>query len=183
MEQGIPSVSIGNRAGARAMMTHLLEHGYRDIEIFAGPEISYDSSERLAGCRAATVEAGLSLPEEKIHTGSFIADSGREFMQEILDSGNPLPEAIFALNDVTAFGAMACLREAGLSVPEDIAVVGFDNCEASALVGLTTIAVPLLDMGRYAAQMALDALDGESKLQHVIVPSELVIRNSCGCKL
>ena len=181
VEQGLPSISIGNRDGAHAMMSHLIEHGCHDIEIFAGPEISYDSRERIEGCREAAAKAGLSLPDEKIHTGSFIVDSGREFMQEILASGKPLPEAIFALNDVTAFGAMACLRDAGLSVPKDIAVVGFDNCEASALVGLTTVDVPLLDMGRYAAKMAFDAMDDEPEEMHVIVPAELIIRESCGC--
>jgi len=181
VEQGIASVSIGNRDGAHKMMAHLLEHGYRDIVVFAGPEMSYDSRERLEGCKAAAAEAGTSLPAEKIFTGSFIMDSGREFMQKILDSGKPLPDAVFALNDVMAFGAMASLREAGLSVPQDIAVTGFDNSEASSLVGLTTVAVPLLDMGRHAAETALGLLNGEHVQQHIIVPTELVIRESCGC--
>ncbi len=180
IKQGVSSVSIGNKDGAYSMMSHLLEHGYRDIEIFAGPAISYDSQQRIEGCRAASKDAGIELQKEKIHTGSFILESGREFMRKILDRGTKLPEAIFALNDVTAFGAMAVLREAGLKVPDDIAVVGFDNSEASPLVGLTTIAVPLFDMGRRAAEMALDALDGESQ-QHIVVPTELIVRESCGC--
>jgi DNA-binding LacI/PurR family transcriptional regulator len=181
VEQGIASVSIGNRDGAHKMMEHLLEHGYRDIAVFAGPEISYDSRERIEGCRAAAAAAGVSLPDDKIFTGSFIAESGREFMQKILDSGKPLPDAVFALNDAMAFGAMACLRDAGLSVPKDIAVTGFDESEVSPLVGLTTVAVPLFDMGRHAAEMALDSLNGELEQQHIIVPAELVIRESCGC--
>jgi LacI family transcriptional regulator len=181
VEQGIPSVSIGNRKGAHAMMAHLLEHGYQDIVVFAGPELSYDSCERLAGCKAAAAEAGTSLPDEKIFAGSFIMKSGREFMQKILDSGKPLPDAVFALNDVMAFGAMACLREAGLRVPEDIAVAGFDDSEAAPLVGLTTVAVPLLDMGRHAAEMALDARDGTLEKQHITVQTKLIVRDSCGC--
>jgi len=183
LEHGISSVSIGNRDGAHEMMSHLLGHGYRDIVLFAGPEISYDSKERIAGCRDAVAEAGLSLPDEKMHTGSFIMDSGRELMHQVLTSGEPLPEAVFALNDVTAFGAMAVLREAGLRVPDDIAVVGFDNSAASPLVGLTTVSVPLFDMGCRAAELALDAVvDSVKQPQHLIIPTEIVVRDSCGCQ-
>ncbi len=180
-EYGIPSVSIDNREGARAMMAHLIEHGHRNIVVFAGPEASYDSRERLAGCRAAAADAGISLPDENVHTGNFIMASGRDMMSAILQRGGELPDAVVALNDVTAFGALAVLREAGLSVPGDIAVTGFDNTEASVLVGLTTVAVSMFDMGREAARLAMNAIKDDSATPHIVAPTTLVVRESCGC--
>jgi DNA-binding LacI/PurR family transcriptional regulator len=181
VEYGIPSVSIDNRAGAHAMMSHLVEHDYRTFVVFAGPEESYDSRERLAGCRAAASDAGISLPDENVYTGNFIMESGRDMMSAILDKGQPLPDAVVALNDATAFGAMAVLREKGLSVPGDIAVTGFDNAEAAGVIGLTTVAVPMFDMGREAARLAMNAIKDDSATPHVVAPATLVIRNSCGC--
>jgi len=185
-EYGIPSVSIDNREGTRAIMQHLIEHGHRHMVVFAGPEGSYDSRERLAGCRAAASEAGISLPDENVYTGNFIMESGRDMMSAILQKGGELPDAVVALNDVTAFGALAVLREAGLSAPGDIAVTGFDNSEASVLVGLTTVAVPMFDMGREAATLAMNAMKDDydaSSTPHVVAPTTLVIRDSCGCAL
>jgi len=179
--RGIASVSIDNRCGARLMMTHLLEHGYRDIVILAGPENSYDSRERLEGCREALRTAGLRLLKKNILTGSFMMESGRKLTRRLLKSRRPLPDAIMALNDITAFGALAVLREAGLRVPQDIAVCGFDNCEAAPLVGLTTVAVPFEEMGSRAAEMALDILNGKLKEKHIIVAANLLVRESCGC--
>lgn len=183
VEHGIPSVSIDNRAGASAMMAHLVEHGHRDIVVFAGPVESYDSRERLAGCRSAAAEAGVSLPDEKVFSGNFIMESGRDMMSAILQKDAPLPDVVVALNDTTAFGALAVLREAGLSVPGDIAVTGFDNTEASVLVGLTTVAVPMFDMGREAAKLAMNALNDDESTPHIVAPTTLVVRESCGCSI
>ncbi len=181
IKHGIMSVSMDNRKGAYAMMSHLVEHGHRDFVIFAGPKNCYDSRERLAGCKKAAADFGISLPKSKIFNGSFILESGREMTKSYLKSGASLPDVIFALNDITAFGVMEVLREEGIRVPEDVAVVGFDNFEAAPLVGLTTVGVPLFDMGCKAAEMAIDALDRELDEKYIVLPPELIIRETCGC--
>jgi DNA-binding LacI/PurR family transcriptional regulator len=184
IEYGLSSVSMDNKDGAYSMMKHLLEHGYRDIVLFTGPESSYDSGLRLEGCRIAAKEAGVSLPAKNIYSGSFVMESGRELMNTVLKRRKKLPDVIMALNDIMAFGAMAVLREAGLSVPDDIAIAGFDNFEAAPLVGLTTVSASLYDMGRCAADMALGAMGNmqEREVSHIIVPAKLVVRETCGCR-
>jgi LacI family transcriptional regulator len=182
-ELGVPSVSIDNKAGAHQLMTHILEHDHRDIIIFTGPAISYDSNERLAGCRAAAEDAGCKLPPSQIIVGEFTIESGRKLMTELLDRGGKLPDAIVALNDAMAIGALGVMKERGLTAPEDIAVTGFDDCDSAPVIGLTTVHAPLYQMGQEAAKLALASLTPEGPAaNHIIVPTELVIRQSCGCQ-
>jgi LacI family transcriptional regulator len=181
VERGIPSVSIDNHAGGYSVMQHLLEHGYRDIALFTGPDNNYDSRHRLEGCLAAARNAGADLAEDRIHAGWFTMKSGKNLMQQMLDSGRKLPEAILALNDAMAMGAMGVLREQGLSVPGDLAIAGFDDNEAADSLGLTTIQVSHNRMGEEAVRLALAALANEEVPQHIVVPTRLVVRRSCGC--
>ncbi len=181
VEHGIPSVSIDNQNGIAAAASHLSEHGYRDIAVFTGPRDGYDSRERLVGCHRAIEQAGATLPEERILTGDFTMDSGRRLMAQVLADAAVLPDAVLCLNDAMALGALAVLRESGLDAPGDIALAGFDDCEAAALVGLTTVNVPLVEMGREAARLALNCLDEDMSNRHVVMTSRLVVRKTCGC--
>ncbi len=181
VEHGIPSVSLDNRSGMGAAASHLLEHGYRDIAVFTGPRDGYDSRERLLGCRTAVERAGCALPDERILTGEFTMVSGRRLMAGLLDGHAGLPEAVLCLNDAMALGALAVLRENGLDSPGDVALAGFDDCEAAALVGLTTVSVPLSDMGREAARLALGSLKEDLSNLHTVMASRLVVRKTCGC--
>ena len=180
VEQGIPSVSLDNRNGMDAVASHLLDHGYRDMAVLTGPRDGYDSRERLLGCRAAVERVGHELPEVRILTGDFTMASGRRLMAGLLDAGGP-PEAVLCLNDAMAMGALAVLRENGLDAPGDVAMAGFDDCEAAELVGLTTVNVPLFDMGREAARLALASLDEDLSNRHTVMASRLVVRKTCGC--
>ena len=181
VEDGIPSVSIDNRSGTDAVASHLLEHGYRDIAVFTGPGDGYDSRERLLGCRAALARAGCDLPARRILSGDFTMKSGRALVEDLLSAPGGFPEAIVCLNDAMALGALGVMRERGMEVPRDVALAGFDDCEAAALVGLTTVNVPLFDMGREAALLALASLEEDMSGRHTVIPSRLVVRETCGC--
>jgi LacI family transcriptional regulator len=181
VDHGIPSVSLDNRNGMDAVASHLLDHGYRDIAVFTGPRDGYDSRERLLGCRTAAERVGCELPEERVLTGAFTMESGRRLMTGLLEAGSVLPEAVLCLNDAMALGALAVLRENNLDAPRDLALAGFDDCEAAELVGLTTVNVPLFDTGREAARLALDSLDDDLSNRHTVMASRLVVRKTCGC--
>jgi len=178
---GMTSVSIENRQGADVAMSHLLGHGYEDVVVLAGPRDSYDSHERLEGCRAAAKRAGQPIAEQDIWYGGFTVESGQALMRGRMETHGTSPRAIFALNDAMALGVVRVLREHGLRVPEDVAIVGFDDWEAAAFVELTTVQVPLLEMGRVAGRAAIERVRGDTSAHQYVMPTHLVIRSSCGC--
>jgi len=176
------SVSLDNQGGAWMAMLHLIERGYQPIAVIRGPTGSYDAEQRLLGCRKAATEAGLSLPGELVWPGAFTEASGRAAMQNGLKDGRPLPEAILACNDEMAIGAWAVLREKGFDVPGDVALMGFDDHRLARHLGLSTIRVPMREMGRAAAQAAIQqVLTGKAMKQRVL-EVELVVRRSCGTR-
>ncbi len=174
------SVSLDNRVGARAATQHLIEHGHKRIAFIRGPDGTYDADERLAAFRATMKEHALPVDERLIWSGRFTEPSGREAMSDWLDSGNSLPDAIFAGNDAMAIGALGVLRERGIDVPRDVALVGFDNVESARYLGLTTVNVPMRDLGAKAAQVAIDQVTRRQAGVTHRLPTELVVRNSCG---
>ncbi len=174
----LPAVCIDNVAGAAAAMKHLAGHGYRQIAVLTGPRDSFDAEQRLAGARQV-----VDVPEEMIWSGAFTEDSGRAAMLRWLDAGRPLPEAVFACNDAMALGALDALRSRGHRVPEDVALVGFDDVDAARFVELTTVRVPMRQMGRMAGQVLLgQILENESRPPG-LVPVSLTVRRSCGCSV
>jgi LacI family transcriptional regulator len=175
------SVSMDNVAGAAAAVDHLFAHGYRDIAVIRGPRGNYDADQRWLGCQQAAERAGIALPEDRIWSGTFIEGSGRLAMERWLDTGRPLPRAIFACNDAMAIGALEVLSERGLKVPEDVALVGFDDVDSARHLGLTTVRVPMRAMGRAAAEAAIKQIvSGGTQQQHVLT-TQLIVRRSCGC--
>jgi LacI family transcriptional regulator len=175
------AVSMDNSGGAEAAMSHLIEHGYRRIAVLSGPSDNYDAVQRLAGCEQALERAGLSVPQELLWRGTFTEASGNAAMERWLNKGQPLPEVIFAANDAMALGVWNVLRERGYDVPRDVALVGFDDTEAARHLGLTSVRVPMREMGRAAAEAAVtQILSGEAQKQRVLA-TNLVVRRSCGC--
>ena len=121
-----PSVSAANREGARAAIQHLVDLGHTRIAVITG-NLEMDSArQRLAGCEEALQRAGLGLPAELLKLGDFHRPLAYQLTQELLRVPDP-PTAIFAGNDVSAFGALDAVRNAGLQVPHDVSVVGFDD--------------------------------------------------------
>ncbi|QQE09977.1 LacI family DNA-binding transcriptional regulator [Planctomycetota bacterium] len=183
--KGISSVAMDNRSGAREAMKHLLvDHKYRDIWVLGGPEGTFDSIRRLHGCRLAFEDVGLVWDESCVYTGDFLESGGYQATYEkLMESNGDKPEAIFALNDYMALGAVACLMDMGLKVPEDVAVIGFDDIKLARVIDLTTVQVPASEMGSYAVQQLLNQVEGHANRDEdaVVLPTRLMVRKSCGC--
>jgi DNA-binding LacI/PurR family transcriptional regulator len=176
----VASVMIDNRSGADAAMTHLLGLGYERIAILTGPDGTIDAEQRFQGCQTAATRAGYRLGKDLVWPGDFLWESGYELMNNWLDSGKPLPDAMFALNDPMAMGVMEAMRERGLSVPDDMALVGFDDVQAARYLGLTTVHSPMREMGRAASQAAISLVTGGRTQLEQVLATDLVVRRSCG---
>lgn len=175
-----PTVSLDNRGGARTMTEHLLALGHRRIGLIQGPPGSPLTRERFAGYREALDAAGLELDLALLQDGDYTCQSGHAATAQLLRN-ETRPTAIFCENDEMAMGAIQCIRQAGLRVPEDISVAGFDDISFAAFCDppLTTIAQPAEAFGQHAVAMLLALLDGKSIPEHhLILPFELVVRSS-----
>lgn len=182
-ESGLDVVAVDNAAGIRELAAHLIgEHGYRDLGFLAGPADSPDACERLAAFRgAAAAHPGCRLG--RVLTGDFSEASGIAAARELLARG-PLPEVIACANDQMAMGMLLGLQQAGLQVPADVAVTGFDDVFASRLVSpaLTTVGQPVRELGRRAAQRLRSRIeDPRLPPRAEVLPTRCAIRASCGC--
>ncbi len=177
------SVGVNDHAGAAAVTRHLVaDHGLRRIGHISGPLEHQTAVDRYEGFRAALAECA----EPCAHTlaiGDFSEEAGRAGAAQLLDGMAGL-QAIFAANDEMAYGALLELRSRGLRVPQDVALVGYDDFGVSRLTspGLTTVRVPAELLGLEAADRLFDLMDGASgDVTHTELPTELVVRESCGC--
>ncbi len=179
---GFSSVEIDNEAGGRLAAEHLLAQGHRRLG-FVGdtdlPDFAIRNSERrLAGYRAAIEEAGLTLPDEYIGLAPHGLETARQQGHRLLSLAEP-PTAIFAQSDTQAVGVLRAARERGLTVPGDLAVVGFDDVEVAEYVGLTTVRQPLEESGRVAVELLLARLaDPTRPPQRVQLPLTLIRRET-----
>lgn len=178
------AVAIDDRSAARAAADHVLGLGATDVAIIAGPQRSPASRMRLEGFRDAFAAAGLiPLPERVLVAGYTIAE-GREAARRLVSSTPP--HAILCGNDLLAIGAIDALLEQGLRVPEDVAVVGFDDIALAAIrqIRLTTVRQPREAIGEIALSTLLRRIEGDAgpPARH-LVPHELVVRDSCGARL
>ena len=177
---GQPSIGVDNHGGAMAMMQHLLESGHRRIAFIAGPEDNFDACERLRGYRDALAQGAPEIAPW-ILPGEFDEASGHDAGQALLES-TQRPDAVFAANDMMALGCLFALNEAGLRVPDDIALAGFDDIPLSRYVHppLTTMRVEIAELGARAIQRLLDAAPGEAALPVLpeLLQPRLVVRES-----
>ena len=180
--EGYDTVSIGNLEGARGMVRHLLGLGHRRVAIVAGPDRNIDARQRLEGWRAALLEAGIPAGEDLVLHGDFTERSGVDAGLRLLRL-DPRPTAVFAANDYMAVGVMRALGEAGVRVPADVAVAGFDDIELARYLdpALTTVHVDAFVLGRRAVQRLLgEAGPAGPPARREILPTTLVVRASCG---
>jgi LacI family transcriptional regulator len=179
-----PCILPDDEGGARIATDHLLSIGRRRVAFINGPA-SYEATQlRLAGYEKSLHNKGLYDPALVRTASDWNQDSGFTLAQMLMGQGNP-PDAIVCANDEIAAGAILGLSQLNLQVPRDIALVGFDDRAFAAHlpVPLTTIALPLLEMGVQAANRLFAALAGEPlKNERIYVPCQLVIRESCGAK-
>ena len=179
---GADSVRAENRTAAAALVGHLIEHGHRDIAFVGDPEASADAGERWAGFEAAHEVAGLS-PVRRPVPCAFRESAGREAGRSIL-AGHPRPSALVGANDEIAMGLGVAAREAGLRIPSDIAVTGWDDIPVARHLSppLTTVRQPMREIGRRGAALLHERITGSRTVpRHEELPTELVVRSSCGC--
>jgi LacI family transcriptional regulator len=177
---GFPSVATSNRQGAADAAAHLLGIGRRRLAMITGPTQFGCTRERIDGFCATLDEAGIAFDDRLLVEGDFTRGGGYTGIRALLDSGLGL-DGVFAHNDLTAVGVLDGLREAGRSVPGDVAVVGFDDIPVAAHTqpALTTVRQPSREMGELAASMLLSMLAGENLSDPPwIVPTSMVIRES-----
>jgi LacI family transcriptional regulator len=176
-----PSVGATNREGARQAMRYLIELGHRRIGFITGNMEMDCAHERLAGYREALAIHDIPNDESLIVEGNFHRPLAFQRTRELLSLADP-PTAIFAANDVSAFGVMDAVRDLGLRVPDDISVVGFDDIPDArfSTPALTTVRQPMREMGARATRMLLDRIAGETPHpQRIELPTELIIRDTC----
>jgi DNA-binding LacI/PurR family transcriptional regulator len=179
-DDDIPSVGSTNWHGGLSATRHLLELGHRRIAVITGPSWALCSRARLDGYRAALDAAGIPVDPALIRDGEFEIGKGLASTTDLLRLADP-PTAIFALNDGMAIGVYHAASQAGLRIPHDLSVVGFDDypLDEWLVPPLTTVRQPLTDMGATAAQMVLDmASRGELAEKRRELATELVVRNS-----
>ncbi|MEV7971037.1 LacI family DNA-binding transcriptional regulator [Sphaerisporangium sp. NPDC088356] len=176
----VASVGATNWHGGLAATRHLLELGHRRIGMIGGPPEMLCSRARIDGYRAALETAGVTVDPELIRNGDFLVDSGHVHGKAFLELPDP-PTAIFAGSDMQAFGVFEAARRAGLRVPDDLSVVGFDDLPLarSAWPPLTTVRQPLEEMAALATRMALEISRGESpETRRVELATDLLVRDS-----
>jgi DNA-binding LacI/PurR family transcriptional regulator len=175
---GLPYVDIDNRSGARAAVSHLLGTGRERIATIAGPQDMCAGVDRMAGYRATLGRSRFR--RSLVEVADFTEDGGHACMRALLDR-HPDLDAVFAASDLMAAGALRALRLAGRRVPDDVAVVGFDDLELARYTDppLTTVRQPTVVMGREMARLLL-GLQGlrQETARSVLLPTELVIRES-----
>ncbi|ADI15094.1 LacI family DNA-binding transcriptional regulator [Truepera radiovictrix] len=175
--------SRDNTLGARRAVTHLIALGHTRIAHISYGGLEYrGAEERFEGYRRALEAAGLPFEGALVREGDYSAESGFSAMASLLEAGAGFT-ALFASNDTVALGAMAALRERGLRIPEDVAVVGYDDIPLAAFAAppLTTVRSPALEHGRLAGEMLVSLIRGERpERTQVDFELELVVRASCG---
>jgi LacI family transcriptional regulator len=174
----VDTVVPANRAGSKALALALAKLGHRRFVVLGGPEELLTSRDRVAGFKAGLTESGIELPEKSVRYGEFTRDGGYDTASELLAGGTDAT-CVFAVNDVMALGAMAAMRAAGVRVPDDISVAGFDDIPTlrDFVPTLTTVRLPLEEMGARAAHMALSDHPRDEP-RTVRITAEVVLRES-----
>lgn len=175
------SVGATNKQGGYDATKYLIDLGHRRIGFVTGTLDLRCSIDRLAGYKQALLDHNIPVDMQLVYPGDFSQQSGQEAGKGLLRLEQP-PSAVFASNDVMSFGVMEAAREIGLSVPDDLSVIGFDDIPQATLVypPLTTIRQPLEEMGRVATRLLLNLIaDPLTEVESVTLPTRLVVRQSC----
>jgi LacI family transcriptional regulator len=174
-----PAVMVDNIGGAAQAVQHLFDIGHRRIGFIGGPDGSTTALDRLAGYKNTMAKNGLKFAPRLVKKGTWNPQSGYLLGMQLL-KGKSRPTAIVAANDQMAFGAIKAAKELGLVVPEDLAVVGFDNIPLSSYFNpsLTTVEIPMHDLGAAAVRMLLNLISGEKFENIKLFKTRLLVRGS-----
>ncbi|MEE1811351.1 LacI family DNA-binding transcriptional regulator [Streptomyces sp. BE133] len=176
----LASVDSDNFEGARAAVDHLISRGRRSIATITGRLDVYGARRRLDGYRKAVSAAGLGPDEQLIAPADFTEEGGAQAMRDLL-ARRPDVDAVFAASDVMAAGARQVLREAGRRIPDDVALIGFDDSAVARHMdpALTSVRQPIEEMGRTMARVLLQEIAGENQERpQIVLPTELIVRDS-----
>jgi DNA-binding LacI/PurR family transcriptional regulator len=180
-----PVVLLDSEGAGYRATTHLIDHGHSRIGVITGPITWPNLRECYLGYQRALTSAGLDMDSDVVvEVPAFTIDWGYRAAQQLLDKADA-PSAIFGAADVLAIGAMQAIEARGETIPDDVAVVGYNDIELAALVhpALTTVSAPAYEMGVHAMTMLQQLRAGHSvKPGRIVVDTELVIRRSCGCQ-
>lgn len=176
-------VLVDNEQGGYDATRYLLSLGHRRIACIAGPSDLTPSADRVHGYRRALGEFGVPIEEKWIVPGDFRYQGGEAAIAELLRLDEP-PSAVFACNDVMAIGALRAVRSAGLQVPGDVSIVGFDDIPLASAVSpaLTTVAQPIVELATLAAQLLMSRIQSDQQdgpKQRIVLDTELIVRGSC----
>jgi LacI family transcriptional regulator len=181
----LPSVTVENKSATHRLVEHLiLQHNKRRILFLRGPIHQEDSYWRETGYKSALDAYGIPFDEKLVLVGEFERDIAYSAVNQFLGNGEqPAFDAVFAGDDDAAIGVIRALNDSGYRVPEDIAVVGFDDLRLSAFLSppLTTVRAPTETVGRIAAERLFGLLNKEISYGTTLLPTEIIIRRSCGC--
>ncbi len=180
----IPCVTVENQSAARHLVSHFIQaHGRRRIVFLRGPEINEDSQRRQSGYREALEQHGVEFDPQLVITGEYDRHIAYGSIRRLLSSGIQF-DGVFAANDEAAVGALAALREAGRQVPEEVSVAGFDDQQLSAFLTppLTTVRAPTENVAHEAVRQLVRLVRGQRAQMMTVLPTELVLRRSCGCE-
>jgi DNA-binding LacI/PurR family transcriptional regulator len=179
---GITYVDVDNQRGAGMAVQHLLANGRRHVATIAGPQDMPAGADRLAGYHEALGGAGLAVDERLVEIADFSLEGGRSAMERLLARA-PAVDAVFVASDLMAMGALSALQTAGRRVPEDVAVVGFDDSPLAAQAdpSLSSVRQPIEEMGREMARLLSRMVASRDRAaRRVILATELVVRASSG---
>jgi DNA-binding LacI/PurR family transcriptional regulator len=179
----IPVITIENKNGAEMLINHLIEkHGRRRIVFLRGPEGHEDSQWREKGYREALSSHSIPFDPKLVEVGGFEEDQAFVAIQKLLADGIEF-DAVFAGDDDASIGVYRALKQAGRLIPQDVAVVGFDDVQFSRYLSpaLTTVRAPIEEVGREAVRQLAKLINGEQAEALTLMRTELVIRESCGC--
>ncbi|MBN2444358.1 MAG: substrate-binding domain-containing protein [Spirochaetales bacterium] len=178
-----PSILIDNRDGLRKGIIHLIkDHGYRRIGFIMGPQSSYEAKLRLSTYTEVLEEFGIEVERNLIEEGNFDPPSGIAAMKKLLEKKVKL-DAIIASNDDMALGALGYAQEKGMYIPKELAIMGFDDIDNARFssIPLTTVRQPLFKVAEKAVLLLKEYIEKKVIPEDVVIPTELVIRRSCGC--
>ncbi|WP_078434995.1 LacI family DNA-binding transcriptional regulator [Metabacillus halosaccharovorans] len=176
----VPTVSIDNISSARKATEHLIQQGHTKIAHITGPINVILSRDRLRGFQQAMMSHDLEIDSAYIQEGDFTFESGYHQMLKLLALETP-PSAVFVFNDEMAMGVIKAVKDSHLSIPENVAVVGFDNIKMSSVIepNLTTINQPKYEIGKKAMELLLKLINGESlQKKKFVMKDELIVRES-----
>ncbi|WP_027339852.1 LacI family DNA-binding transcriptional regulator [Halonatronum saccharophilum] len=181
LQDEVSSIFVNDFSGAKEAIEYLIDLGHKKIAFLNGSLRSKQAKERLRGVKAGFKAKGLKLDENLYKEGQFTEESGYKLMEQLLkETKDRWPSAVFAASDNQAIGALQAIEESGLKVPEDFALIGYDNIELARYLKLTTVSQPMTKMGRLGVEILAKEINSKQLevVQKELEP-ELIIRRSC----